>query len=335
MKLGHPRFLRQPPRQINGVPTARKLGARDDSGLEAEPNQRLRWTFEGNVLNGRVPIDRRTLLGCGVLGGLSLSNALCPTIAQAASHRHARRRTARHKATPDRRPVVVLDPGHGGKDPGSIGVSGIFEKTVTLATALATAHVLHARGSCRVLLTRNRDIFIPLVDRVTFAQRNKATLFMSMHANSTSDHAIRGASVYTLSNRASDPLSAAMAQSENAADRIGGPHFSRYPHAVARILSSLVREETHRGSIHLQEDVIQELGAYHVRLLTDPARHAHFMVLKAADIPSVLVEMGFMSNRADETLLRQSKHRRVLAEAMAAAVENWLKARETLGPAMG
>lgn len=282
-----------------------------------------------------MPIDRRTLLGCGVLGGLSLSNALWPGTARAASRRASHRRAARRKSAPDRRPVVVLDPGHGGKDPGSIGVSGIFEKTVTLATALATAHALHARGRCRVMLTRNRDVFIPLVDRVLFAQRNKAILFVSMHANSTSDHKIRGASVYTLSNRPSDPLSAAMAQSENAADRIGGPHFSRYPHTVARILSSLVREETHRGSIYLQGDVIRELGDHHVRLLADPARHAHFMVLKAADIPSVLVEMGFMSNRTDEALLRQPAHRRMLAEAMAVAVDDWLQARDALGPAMG
>ncbi len=122
----------------------------------------------------------------------------------------------------------MLDPGHGGKDPGAIGVSGTYEKQVALATALELKRQLEAGGRYRVELTRARDVFIPLDDRVAKAQARGAALFVSMHADALSDHAVRGASVYTLAQTASDAQTAALAQRENSADRFAGPALARH-----------------------------------------------------------------------------------------------------------
>ncbi len=222
-------------------------------------------------------------------------------------------------------PLVVLDPGHGGKDPGAIGVSGTYEKHVAFAAAMELARQLERGGRCRVELTRGRDVFIPLQDRVKFAQRRGAALFMSLHADALTDSRVRGASVYTLSDTASDAQTAALAQRENSADRFGGPHFRDMPPAIANILGSLVRQETRAGSARLAHRVVGTLRP-EIGMLTRPARQAGFMVLRAADIPSVLVEMGFMSNPQDEAALRRPEHRVRLAVALQHAVETFLGA---------
>ena len=124
-------------------------------------------------------------------------------------------------------PLVMLDPGHGGKDPGAIGISGTYEKQVALAAAFELKRQLEAEGRYRVALTRTRDAFIPLDDRVAMAQAHGAALFVSMHADALSDHAVRGASVYTLADTASDAQTAALARRENSADRFGGGALQR------------------------------------------------------------------------------------------------------------
>ena len=139
-------------------------------------------------------------------------------------------------------------------------------------------------------------MFIPLGDRVGKAQARSAALFVSMHADALSDHSVRGASVYTLANNASDAQTAALALRENSADRFIGPTWRDTPPEVARILASLVRQETRAGSSRLARRLVSSLDQ-DLPLLQNPQRHAGFVVLKAADIPSVLVEMGFMSNR--------------------------------------
>jgi N-acetylmuramoyl-L-alanine amidase len=216
-------------------------------------------------------------------------------------------------------PLVMLDPGHGGKDPGAIGISGTYEKYVALAAALELRRQLEASGRSRVGLTRTRDVFIPLEERVGIAQKQGAALFVSMHADAMRDPRVRGASVYTLGT-ASDAQTAALAQRENAADRFGVPAFHDAPPEVARILASLVRQETRAGSARMANSVVSELH-HDTPLLGNPCRHAGFVVLKAADIPSVLVEMGFMSNRADEAALRRPDHRIRVAAAMKRAVD--------------
>lgn len=218
--------------------------------------------------------------------------------------------------------MVILDPGHGGKDPGAIGITGTYEKHIAFAAAQELQRQLASAGHYRVELTRTRDIFIPLPERVAIAQRRGAALFVSMHADALSNHSVRGASVYTLSDRASDAQTAALAQRENASDRFAGPGFQNTSPEVARILASLVRQETRQGSARLAHSLVSELRV-DTRLLANPARQASFMVLKAADIPSVLVEMGFMSNREDEAALRQAPHRARVAGAVRRAIDNY------------
>ncbi len=224
------------------------------------------------------------------------------------------------------RPLVVLDPGHGGKDPGAIGISGTYEKHVAFAAAEELRRQLMLGGRCRVALTRGRDVFLQLRDRVEIAQAQGATLFISMHADALHDPAVRGASVYTLADSASDAQTADLARRENSADRFGGPRFRNLPPEVANILSSLVREETRLGSARVARQVVGALEPQ-IGLLANPARHAHFMVLRAAEIPSVLVEMGFMSNQRDEAALRQADHRARIAAALRRAIEGYLASR--------
>jgi N-acetylmuramoyl-L-alanine amidase len=255
-------------------------------------------------------ITRRTLLGHGVYVSF-----LIPAAAATPP-----RLTAARPGAPRALPLVLLDPGHGGKDPGAIGVSGTYEKYIALDIAQELRRQLEASGRYRVDLTRTRDVFIPLEDRVGIAQRRGANLFVSMHADALGNPHVRGASVYTLSDTASDAQTAALARRENAADRFGGPVFHDAPPDVARILASLVRQETRVGSAKLARSVVSELHR-DLPLLQNPSRHAGFVVLKAADIPSVLVEMGFMSNRADEAALRRADHRARVAAAMKRAVD--------------
>ena len=221
-------------------------------------------------------------------------------------------------------PLVMLDPGHGGKDPGAIGVAGTLEKHVAFAAAQELKRQLEAGGRCRVALTRSRDVFIPLPRRVAIARDHGAALFVSMHADAVADHGVRGASVYTLADTASDPQTAALAVRENSVDRLG-PALHDVPPDVAHILASLVLQETRQGSARVARTLVSSLQP-DIGLLGNPARHASFAVLKAADVPSVLVEMGFMSNQLDEAALRRTEHRARVAAALRRAVETFLAA---------
>jgi N-acetylmuramoyl-L-alanine amidase len=276
------------------------------------------------------PISRRLLLGrlgsgTGIIGTFLLPGRMREALAAVAASpgRSVDAATARQVTRPPA-PLVMLDPGHGGKDPGAIGISGTYEKQVSLAAAFELKRKLEAEGRYRVALTRTRDAFIPLDDRVARAQAHGAALFVSMHADALSDHSIRGASVYTLAGTASDAQTAALARRENSADRFGGPSFNAPPE-VARILASLVRQETRVGSGRLARSMVGSLDL-DLPMLPNPERHAGFVVLKAADIPSVLVEMGFMSNPADEAELRRPQHRARVAEAMKRAVDAYFAA---------
>lgn len=219
-------------------------------------------------------------------------------------------------------PSIVLDPGHGGKDPGAIGYSGTYEKHVAYATAVELASQLNRSGRYKVYLTRNSDHFIPLDGRVEFAQKRKANLFISMHADALKNSSVRGASVYTLSNHASDAQSAALASVENQADRYGGPNIHVTSPEVEKILASLVTLETKKESATIAQNVVLSFNA-RVGLLPNPKRHAAFVVLKSVNIPSILVEMGFMSNRKDEAALRQVAYRRLIAMSMMHAVDRY------------
>lgn len=229
----------------------------------------------------------------------------------------------------DQRPLIMIDPGHGGVDPGARGISGTWEKDITLLLARELRRQLMATGRYRVAMTRDRDVFVRLRQRIAIAQRAGADLFLSLHADSIDDRAIRGGSVYTLSERASDKEAAALAQKENKADIIAGIDLNEQSETVAKILIDLRQRLTKNESVTLAKTLVDELGDS-TRLLRNTHRFAGFAVLKAPDIPSVLIEMGYLSNRTDERLLRQSRHRSKLATAIVRAVDRYFARQQAL-----
>ena len=228
-------------------------------------------------------------------------------------------------------PLVVIDPGHGGRDPGTIGTRGTQEKTIVLAAAQELRRQLEASGRCRVAMTRTNDRFVPLGDRVDFARRRQAALFISLHADSAPG--ARGASVYTL-GEGSDAMSTALARRENLADRAGGLRMPSLSPEVQAILLSLMRQETRVGSAQMARLVVEELGE-DVPLLPNTHRQAGFVVLKSPETPSVLVEIGFLSHPRDEEALRRPDHRAKVARALSRAVQGWLARPSTASIASG
>lgn len=269
-------------------------------------------------------VTRRIVLGFGASASFVVRDA---TPARAAVTRPRPGAAPHSAASAANRPLVFLDPGHGGKDPGAIGVSGTYEKHVALAAAHELQRQLEASGRYRVCLSRGGDVFIPLEQRVAIAQRQGAALFVSMHADALADHGVRGASVYTLSDHASDAQTAALARRENSADRFAGSDFPVASPEVQQILASLVRQETRARSARMARGVVAALGP-NVGLLQNPARHAAFVVLQAPDVPSVLVEMGFMSNPQDEAALQRADHRAVVATALHRAIDQFFAAAQ-------
>jgi N-acetylmuramoyl-L-alanine amidase len=224
------------------------------------------------------------------------------------------------------KPVIVIDPGHGGIDPGAIGASA-NEKELTLAVAKAVKQELEATGKFRVLLTRSRDVYIPLRERFGLAREKGAELFISLHADSHNDPLTRGASVYTLSEKASDAESAALAAKENKSDIIAGVDLSKQSNVVSNILIDLAQRDTKNMSTRFATLLVRELKDQ-TMLLGNTHRYAGFAVLKAPDVPSVLVEMGYISSSKDEALLSSSAHQQKLARAIRQAVENYFSWQE-------
>jgi len=232
-------------------------------------------------------------------------------------------------AQPTRRvPTVVIDPGHGGADPGAISPGGVYEKDIVLAIASEFARQLVARRGFRVVLTRNTDEFLPLRERVARARGWKADLFLSIHADALPNMEMRGLSVFTQSAEASDREAAALAASENRADLVGGVSLVRQPRDVGNILLDLTRRQTSNLSIALARRVVVELGREAV-LLENPQRSADFAVLTAPDVPSALVELGCLSNAAEERLLQRRAYRQKLARGLVRAVEAYFAAHGT------
>ncbi len=224
-----------------------------------------------------------------------------------------------HAAT--QKPLIMLDPGHGGHDPGAIAPDGFYEKTITLTTGLELRHALLATGRYRVGMTRATDSFISLEGRVNTALEHKADLFLSMHCDHLPEAGLRGASVFTLSDKASDNLAAAVAQDENSADGpSAGP--SGVSPQVASILASLETRATKIGSATLAEDIASSFSGS-IPLLPDPKRSANFAVLRDPSIPSTLLEMGCLSNADDEQRLRDPKQRRLLVAQLTRAIDGY------------
>ena len=224
--------------------------------------------------------------------------------------------------------TIVIDPGHGGVDPGAIGVSGIYEKHITLAAARDLKEHLERTGRFKVYLTRDRDVFIRLRGRIEIARERKADLFLSVHADTIRNRKIRGLSVYTLSEKASDKEAGELADRENKSDLIAGIDLSHESEEVTNILIDLAQRETMNQSARLASLLVDELKS-RVKVLRNPHRFAGFAVLKAPDVPSVLIEMGFLSNRDDESALRSKSHRRKVAHSIAAAVDAYFQKIES------
>lgn len=221
-----------------------------------------------------------------------------------------------------RKRVIVLDPGHGGKDPGAIGAHGkTFEKNITLAMGKELQEILRRRGYT-VYLTRNTDIFIPLRQRIKIAQKYKADLFMSLHADSAKNRSATGLSVYTLSDRASDAEAAALAERENKADIIGGVDLGNNTKEVNDILISLSQTDSRNKSSKYATYLVKEMSKS-VKLVKNTHRFAGFAVLKAPDMPSALLEMGYLSNKTEEANLKTKSYRRKLANSAAAAIDKY------------
>ncbi|HEY3638462.1 MAG TPA: N-acetylmuramoyl-L-alanine amidase [Rhizomicrobium sp.] len=223
-------------------------------------------------------------------------------------------------ASKDEKRVIVVDAGHGGVDSGTRGYDGQLEKDLVLDEALRLAKVLAQRGYA-VHLTRNTDDYIPLRERVDTARNYRADLFISLHADSNPDPRVFGASVYTLSEASSDAEAAALARKENQSDIIAGVDLGGQNSPVASILIGLAQRDTINRSVRFADTLVSDLGHATDILPRGPHRSAGFVVLKAPDVPAVLVELGYLSNPDDCARMRSGEWRGIVASAIANAVD--------------
>ena len=228
----------------------------------------------------------------------------------------------------DRRPVIILDPGHGGIDTGTTATSGEMEKSIVLDFALQLRDRLEKSGKYRIEMTRNDDRFIPLADRVRIARNHQAALFISIHADALPhrEGEARGATIYTLSETASDSEAARLADTENKADLIAGVDLRDEPNEVADILIDLAQRETKSFSLHFAKSLVGELKNS-ARLHKPPMKSAGFRVLKAPDVPSVLIELGFVTSAQDLKLLVSDAWRGKAADSVVQAIHSFFRLR--------
>jgi N-acetylmuramoyl-L-alanine amidase len=233
-----------------------------------------------------------------------------------------------NKPSGDPRPLVVIDPGHGGIDNGTKAASGEMEKTIVLEFSLMLRDKIEKTGKYRVAMTRSDDNFIALDERVQFARARQASLFLSIHADALArgEGDAQGATVYTLSERPSDARAARLAELENRADAIAGIDLSAEPEDVAGILIDLARRETKTFSLQFAQSVVGELRKA-ARVHQNPMRSAGFVVLKAPDVPSALVELGYVSNKADLKSMTSAQWRDRTADSIVQAIDSFFAKR--------
>ena len=224
-------------------------------------------------------------------------------------------KTAKVAAPPGSR-LLMIDPGHGGRDPGAIGRSGTYEKDVVLDISRQLADALSKIPGVQARLTRDVDKFIPLEERVTIAQGAKCDFFLSIHADSAPTSAARGLSAYTLSRNASDNFAKALEKKENLADLIGGVQVKNDDPEVTDILMDLAARHTKTAALKARQEIVHGLGG-DWKLLENPMRSANFAVLRAPDLPSMLIETGFLSNAQDEQILKSRANRQKIARLLA------------------
>ena len=267
------------------------------------------------------PVHRRDVLAAlSGLSSLAMGAALNAAAAEPAKKSPGK---SLAKPTPPFRPkLIALDPGHGGRDPGALGVRGTQEKGVVWTIAGELRLQLMAGGRYRVMVTRAGDSYVPLRERVARAQAVKADLFLSIHADSHPDPGVRGASVYTLSEEATDREAAALAARENRADKVvSGVALANQSDTVAAALVAMSQRGTLNDSCRLADTIVSTFGQNGVRLLPRTHRKAGFAVLTSPDIPAALVELGYLSNVQDEKLLTVRQHQLALARALRASID--------------
>jgi N-acetylmuramoyl-L-alanine amidase len=227
-------------------------------------------------------------------------------------------------------PVVVIDPGHGGIDSGATGKGGLVEKDVTLRFGLELQKQLTAGGKLQAVMTRNGDTFLSLPERVAFAHKSRARLLISIHADTVREKYVRGATIYTLSDDASDELAKQFAERENRSDILAGLALEDEPDDVADILVDLAMRETRNFSIRFAKTLVADMRGK-IALNGNPWRRASFKVLKAPEVPSVLLELGYLSNADDEDLFQSEAWPLEEAKVVARAVEGFFEGGETAG----
>jgi N-acetylmuramoyl-L-alanine amidase len=262
------------------------------------------------------------------LGGGTLPQAAEPGGVTAEEGQAAPLGTADRKPKPH--PVIVLDPGHGGIDPGAISRNGTTEKSIALAFAQELQKILGKSGRYDIVLTRTGDNFLTLKERVRIARKHQADLFLAIHADVVRGAPVRGATVYTLSDNASDAEAEAIARDENRADLIAGVNLAEENDEITGILIDLALRETKNHSLVFARSMVKTLQPV-IEMTNRPVRSAGFLVLKAPDVPSVLLELGYLSNAADEKLLSSPQWRAGAAKAVARAVDNYFSSRLASG----
>jgi N-acetylmuramoyl-L-alanine amidase len=228
------------------------------------------------------------------------------------------------EAIVDQPHVIVIDPGHGGIDPGASSSSKTREKDVVLAYGLALRDMLEKTGHYKVVMTRGDDTFVPLTQRVKIARDNKADLFIAIHADTLKNPLVRGTTIYTVSDKSSDAEAEALAQKENRADIIAGIDLGHQNDGVANILINLAQRESKNEAMYFSKKAATEFQNV-TEMTGQPIRSAAFVVLKAPDVPSVLVELGYLSSKKDEALLTSDAWRSKMATAMTNAINDYFR----------
>jgi N-acetylmuramoyl-L-alanine amidase len=268
----------------------------------------------------RLVVDLSATDRDSFMKAISAENRPTPASAQGVERETAQRG--------DPRPIVVLDPGHGGIDNGAVAANGKMEKDLVLEFTTVLRDTLERSGKYRVVMTRTDDSFIPLVDRIRMARIRQAALFISVHADAIKkgEGEAQGATIYTLSETASDAEAARLAESENRADVIAGIDMSHEPGDVADILIDLAQRETKAYSLHLAKMLVADMRKV-ARMHKNPMKSAGFRVLKAPDVPAVLIELGYVSSKDDLKQLTSSAWQAKTAGAIGAAIDGFFSTR--------
>lgn len=304
-------------------------------GLVEEGKSRIVLDTTGPVLiekSSAVAGKGKNLAHISVTLAATSAEAFATTFAK--DHADAAVTASIAPAVQDKKPesnlkIIVLDPGHGGIDPGAVSTAGTLEKTVVLNYGLALQNALQATGRYKVILTRSEDKFLPLEKRVAIARESKADLFIAIHADTVPGPQARGTTLYTVSDKASDAEAEELAAKENKADVIVGFDLGSESKDVANILINLAQRESRNRAVYFAKKAVVELKQV-TAMTGKPIRSAAFVVLKAPDIPSLLIELGYLSTKEDEALLTSSTWHATMAEAMTRAIDGYFSPTRTV-----